>query len=154
MQLPSFVGLTHLQLDTPPARRSGSRLGRTPNYIFSNGVAMLLVVSLFSITNREARELFIRSLSRGGSWQNTAFHIAPQLISLEVFEHLDDGSDSLCLCLDLWKSKEAYYCACHSSQVQSLLLARRRLADSSFELGAFTFASTSEIQETAASCLN
>jgi hypothetical protein len=115
---------------------------------------MLLVVSLFTVKNREAREFFIRSLRRGGSWQNTALRVAPQLINLETFEHLDGDGDPLCLCLDLWKSTEAYYSACHSAEVQSLLLARRQLADSAFELGAFTFAMTSETEETTAASLN
>lgn len=115
---------------------------------------MLLVVSLFTVKNRKAREFFIHSLRRGGSWQNTALRVAPQLINLETFEHLGECGDSLCLCLDLWKSTEAYFCASHSAEVQSLLLVRRQLADSAFELGAFTFATTSETEETTAACLN
>lgn len=115
---------------------------------------MLLVVSLFTVKNGEAREFFVRSLRRGGSWQSTALRIAPQIIDVEVLEHLDDGAEALCLCLDLWKSTEAYYRACHSPEVQSLFLARRQLADSSFELGAFAYPVTPEAGETTATRLN
>lgn len=115
---------------------------------------MLLVVSLFTVKDQKARESFIHSLRRGGSWQDTALRVAPQLINLETFEHLSDRGDSLCLCLDLWRSTEAYYCACHSAEVQSLLLARRLLADSVLELGAFTFATASESAETTTTSLN
>ena len=95
---------------------------------------MLLVVSLFTVKDRETREFFVRSLRRGGSWQSTAHRIAPQMLNFEVLEHLDDGASAPYLCLELWISAEAYYSACQSPEIQSLLLARRQLADSSFEL--------------------
>ena len=115
---------------------------------------MLLVVSLFTVKSREAREFFVRSLRRGGSWQTTALRIAPQILDIEVFEHLDDDADALCLCLDLWKSTEAYFRACRLPEVQSLFLARRELADSSFELGAFAYSVRPDTCETTATCLN
>jgi len=101
---------------------------------------MLLVVSLFTVKNREAKEFLIRSLRPGGAWQSTARRIAPQIIDIEILERVEDGAGAVCLCLDLWKSIEAYYCACHTPKVQDLFLARRQLADSSFELGTFTLA--------------
>ena len=100
---------------------------------------MLLVASLFSVNNRNAREFFVRSIRRGGSWQTAACHVAPDLIQLDVFEHMEAAPKAIYLCLDLWKSTEAYHRACCSSDVQNLLFARRLLADSSFEIGAFAF---------------
>jgi hypothetical protein len=102
---------------------------------------MLLVASLFSVNNQNARDFFVRSVRRGGSWQTAACRVAPELIELDVLEHLEDAPRTLYLCLDLWKSAEAYHRACFCPEVQCLLLARRQLADSSFELGAFAFSS-------------
>lgn len=109
---------------------------------------MLLVASLFSIKDRNAREFFVQSVRRGGVWQTTASHIAPELIELDVFEHQEDAPKATYLCLDLWKSAEAYHIACCSPEVQNLLLARRQLADSSFELGTFAFTTTPEFGDT------
>jgi len=52
---------------------------------------MLLVVSLFTVKNRETREFFVRSLRRGGSWQSAAHRVAPQLLNFEVLEHQNSG---------------------------------------------------------------
>lgn len=109
---------------------------------------MLLVASLFSVKNRNAREFFVRSIRRGGSWQVTACHVAPDLIQLDVFEHEEGAPKAIYLCLDLWKSTEAYHRACYSTEVQELLLARRLLADSSFEIGAFAFATQEDSGDT------
>jgi hypothetical protein len=105
---------------------------------------MLLVASLFSVKNRNARDFFVGSARHGGSWQTAACRIAPDLIELDVFEPIQDGPKAIYLCLDLWKSAEAYHRACFCPEVQTLFLARRHLADSSLELGAFAFASTSD----------
>jgi len=109
---------------------------------------MLLVASLFSISDRNTRNFFVRSVRRGGSCQATACRIAPELIELDIFEHMEDAPKAIYLCLDLWKSTEAYHRACCSSEVQNLLLARRLLADSSFDLGAFAFASAEDSRDT------
>ena len=115
---------------------------------------MLLVVSLFTVKNRETREFFVRSLRRGGSWQSTALRVAPQMLNFELFEHLDDGADAPYLCLELWMSVEAYYSACQSPEIQSLFLARRQLADSSFELGAFAYSVNPDTGDTTPPCVN
>ncbi len=115
---------------------------------------MLLVASLFSVRDRHARDLFVRAIRRGGSWQTAACRIAPELIELDIFEHVEDAPKAIYLCLDLWKSTAAYHSACCSSEVQNLLLARRLLADSSFELGAFAFASAKDPGDKSPSCVN
>ena len=115
---------------------------------------MLLVASLFSVKDRNARDFFVRSVRRGGSWQASACRIAPELIELDVFEHMEDAPKAIYLCLDLWTSTEAYHSACCSSEVQNLLLARRLLADSSFELGAFAFASAGDSGDKTLPCAN
>jgi len=115
---------------------------------------MLLVVSLFTVKNRETREFFVRSLRRGGSWQSAAHSVAPQLLNFEVLEHQNDGADAPYLCLELWMSAEAYYCACQSPEIQSLFLARRQLADSSFELGAFAYSANPDAGDTTLPSLN
>jgi len=115
---------------------------------------MLLVASLFSVKDQYARDFFVRTIRRGGSWQNAACRIAPELIELDIFEHMEDAPKAVYLCLDLWKSAEAYHNACRSSEVQNLLLARRLLADSSFELGAFAFASAEDSGDKSRSCVN
>lgn len=109
---------------------------------------MLLVASLFSVKDRNARDFFVRSIRRGGSWQATASRIAPGLIELDVFEHMEESPKAVYLCLDLWTSTETYHRSCCSSEVQSLLLARQLLADSSFELGAFAFATSEHSGDT------
>jgi hypothetical protein len=115
---------------------------------------MLLVASLLSIKDQSARDFFVRSVRRGGNWQATACRVAPELIELDVFEHLEDVPGSLYLCLDLWKSAEAYHRACCSPEVQDLFLARRQLADSSFELGAFALATSPDLGDTPRPCVN
>lgn len=115
---------------------------------------MLLVASLFSIKDRNARDFFVRSVRRGGSWKKAACRVAPELIELDVFEHLEDAPGGLYLSLELWTSTEAYHRACSSPEVQDLFLARRQLADSSFELGAFAFATTADLGDTPRPCVN
>ncbi len=115
---------------------------------------MRLVASLFSLKDQNARDFFVRSGRRGGSWQASACRIAPELIELDVFEHMEDAPKAIYLCLDLWTSTEAYHIACCSSEVQSLLLARRLLADSWFELGAFAFASAEDSGDKTWRCAN
>lgn len=115
---------------------------------------MLLVASLFSIKDRNARDFFVRTIRRGGSWQTTACRIAPELIELDVFEQMEDAPKAIYLCLDLWKSTEAYHRACCSSEVQNLLLARRLLADSSLELGAFAFTAAEDPGDKSRSCVH
>lgn len=105
---------------------------------------MLLVASLFSIQDRNARDFFFRAVRRGGSWQTAVCRIAPDLIELDAFEAIEDGPKAIYLCLDLWSSPEAYLRACYSSEVQALFLARRGLADSSLEIGVFAFAPAPE----------
>ena len=115
---------------------------------------MLLVASLFSIKDRNARDFFVRTIRRGGNWQTAACRIAPELIELDIFEHMEGAPKAVYLCLDLWKSTEAYHNACRNSEVQNLFLARRLLADSSFELGAFAFTAAEEPEDKSRSCVN
>jgi hypothetical protein len=115
---------------------------------------MLLVASLFSVKDRNARDFFVRTIRRGGSWQTAACRIAPELIELDIFEHMEDAPKAVYLCLDLWKTAEAYHSACCSAEVQNLLLARRLLADSSFELGAFAFTAAEDPDDKSRSCAN
>jgi hypothetical protein len=115
---------------------------------------MLLVASLFSIKNRNARDFFVRSVRRGGSWQTAACRIAPDLIELDAFEPIEDAPKAIYLCLDLWNGAEAYHRACCSPDVQALFLARRQLADSSFKLGAFAFAATEDLSDAPRPCVN
>ena len=115
---------------------------------------MLLVASLFSVKDRNARDFFVHSVRRGGSWQATASRIAPELIELDVFEHMEDAPKAIYLSLDLWTSTEAYHLACCSSEVRNLLLARRLLADSSFELGAFAFTAAEDSGDAPRPCVN
>ena len=115
---------------------------------------MLLVASLFSLKDRNARDFFVRTIRRGGSWQTAACRIAPELIELNILEHMEDAPKAIYLCLDLWKTAKAYHNACCSPEVQHLLLARRLLADSSFELGAFAFTAAEDPSEESGSCLN
>jgi hypothetical protein len=115
---------------------------------------MLLVASLFSVKDQNTRDFFVHSVRRGGSWQTAACHVAPELIELDVFEHMEEAPKAIYLCLDLWTSTEAYHRACCSPRVQNLLLARRLLADSSFELGAFAFATAEDSGETPQPCVN
>lgn len=115
---------------------------------------MLLVASLFTIKDRNAGEFFVRSVRRGGSWQTAASRIAPDLIQLDVFEPGLDSPKAIYLCLDLWKSAEAYHRASVCPEAQSLFLARRHLADCSLELGVFLFASTPDAADTPQPCIH
>lgn len=101
---------------------------------------MLLVATLFSIHNSNTEDLFIRSLRQGGAWHTAARQVVPELVGTDLLRHRDDAPSALFLCLDFWASREAYLLGCQSPAVCSLFTARRALADSSFDFGAFEFA--------------
>lgn len=105
---------------------------------FQKGSQMLYVVTLYSVSV-EAAHAFETSVRRGGEWQTLARRFAPELIATDVLLRRPDSPIPLFLCLDFWSSPEAYLRSCRSPLHQALLAARRQLADSAFELGAFTF---------------
>jgi hypothetical protein len=53
--------------------------------------------------------------------------------------HFLRNCSRLYLALDFWTSSEVHLRGCLSAECQSLLLARRQMAATSFELGAFAF---------------
>jgi hypothetical protein len=113
---------------------------------------MLYVVTLYSVQSFAA-ESFVRSLRRGGELYSFAHCLAPELIATDILQHQASTatpslSSTLFICLDFWISPGAYRRACSSLAVQHLLLARRRMANSAFELGAFAFPAFSEIKST------
>ena len=113
---------------------------------------MLYVVTLYSVPDFVA-DSFVRSIRQGGELYALAHCPAPELIGTDILEHQESTaspslSSVLFLCLDFWISPQAYRRACSSLAVQHLLLARRRMANSAFELGAFAFPALSEIKST------
>ena len=111
---------------------------------------MLYVVTLYSVP-AFAADSFVSSIRQGGELYALAHCLAPELIGTDILEHQASTaspslSSALFLCLDFWISPEAYRRACSSLAVQHLLLARRRMASSAFELGAFAFSGPMEIK--------
>lgn len=105
---------------------------------------MLHVITLYSIAP-EAVGAFVCSIRRGGQWQALARSLAPDLIATDLLEHQTSAmppfvstSSTLFVCIDFWASAEAYRRSCRQPGFQALLLARRRMAGSAFELGAFS----------------
>jgi hypothetical protein len=101
----------------------------------SKGLTMLHVVTLF-VVNQDAEDTFSRSLRINGDWHSLARAIAPDLVAADLLRH---QLSPLFVCIDFWTSSEAYHVARNSDAVRYLLRERRRMAVSSFELGAFSF---------------
>ncbi len=106
---------------------------------------MLHVMTLYSVP-AEAVGPFVRSIRMGGEWHTLARNLAPALVATDLLEQQSSPmppflsrSSILFVCLDFWSSSEAYRRACQQPACQALLLARRRMATSAFELGAFAF---------------
>jgi hypothetical protein len=72
---------------------------------------------------------------------NPARRIAPDLVGIDLLRH---QLTPLFPCHDFWTTPDAYYRAVRLPAVQQLLLARRVLAESAFELGSFSFPSLVE----------
>ncbi len=100
---------------------------------------MLHVITLFTVPDGE--KAFVDSLRMNGDWQTLARRIAPDLIGTDLLRH---QLSPLYLCHDFWTSPIAYFHAARSPAVQHLLLARRVMAESAFELGAFSFPASAE----------
>ena len=103
---------------------------------------MLHVVTLFSVSAK-AEDAFVRSLRMGGDFHTLARRLIPEFIAADLLRH---HHGPLFLCLDFWTTPEAYRRACLSPAIQNLFLLRRQMADSSFELSAFSFPAVKEIQ--------
>ena len=104
---------------------------------------MLHVLTLFSVPE-ESAAFFTQSIRRGGDWHTHACQFSPDWIATDLLEHLESSrpflvksSSRLYLTIDFWSSHEAYLRAERSPEFHALLLARRRMATSAFELGAF-----------------
>src|ERR1700761_3786292 len=101
---------------------------------------MLNVITLYQIS-AAAVPHFVSSLGRGGEWNMLVRRGVPSLIATDVPEPQASssvpGPSVLFACLDFWISAEAYHQACQNPAYQALILARRQMAESSFELGAF-----------------
>jgi len=107
---------------------------------------MIHVITLYSV-RVEAVGAFVRSIGRGGQWYTLSRAAAPAaLIGTDLLQHEPSAaapflsaSSVLFVCIDFWISREAYQRACLNPALQSLLLARRQMAASVFEFGAFSF---------------
>jgi hypothetical protein len=82
----------------------------------------------------------------GGEWHTLVRKLAPALIATDLLEQQSSPmppflcrSSILFVCLDFWSSAESYRRAYQQPAYQALLDARRRMASSAFELGAFAF---------------
>ncbi len=113
---------------------------------------MLHVITLYSVA-AEAADPFVRSIRWGGEWHTLARSLAPALSATDLLERQSSPmppflsrSSVLFVCLDFWSSAEAYRRACRQPALQALLLARRRMASSAFELGEFCFPAPIEIE--------
>ena len=95
---------------------------------------MLHVITLFTVPDHEGA--FVRSLSMNGDWQTLARRVAPDLVATDLLQH---QLSPLYVCHDFWNTPEAYFRGLHSPIVQSIFMARRHMASSCFELGAFQF---------------
>jgi hypothetical protein len=120
---------------SPPASSCAPAIVRFRTNNPSKGITMLHVVTLFTI-KPDFEDAFARSLRIGGDWHRLARSIAPNLVTADLLRH---QLAPLFVCIDFWTSSEAYHAACNSQAVRYLLLERRRMAASSFELGAFSF---------------
>ena len=95
---------------------------------------MLHVITLFTVPEDE--DAFVQAMSANGYLHTLARRIAPDLVATDLLRH---KLSSLYLCHDFWATPEAYSRGLHSPNVQSLFFARRQMASSCFELGAFQF---------------
>ena len=114
---------------------------------FAERSTMLHVITLYAVA-AEADDPFVRSIRRGGEWHTLALSLAPALIATDLLErHASpappflSNSSVLFVCLDFWHSHDAYCRVRQSPACQALLLGRRRMAISAFELGTFFFPS-------------
>ena len=104
---------------------------------------MLHVLTLFSVSE-ESAAFFTQSIRRGGDWHTHACQFSPDWIATDLLEHLDcsmpfflKSCSRLFLTIDFWSSHEAHLATNRSPEIRALLLKRRRMATSAFELGAF-----------------
>jgi hypothetical protein len=104
------------------------------------------VITIYGVRPERAG-LFVRSMSRDGEWYSLSRALAPTtLIATDTLRHEPSaaapfllGSSVLFVCIDFWISRAAYQQACQSPDCQSLFIERRRMAESAFEFGAFSF---------------
>jgi hypothetical protein len=106
---------------------------------------LIHIITLYSV-RVEVVDPFVHSIGRGGEWYMLSRAVAPALISTDLLQHEPSAavpflsaSSVQFVCLDFWISPESYQRACQSPACQALLLARRQMADSAFEFGAFSF---------------
>jgi hypothetical protein len=95
---------------------------------------MLHVITLFTVPDDE--EKFVRSLCKNGDWHILARRIAPELVATDLLRH---RLSPLYICHDFWTTPEGYFLGLRSHALQNLFLARRQMAATCFELGAFEF---------------
>jgi hypothetical protein len=94
---------------------------------------MLHIVTLY-VVSEEVLAGFIAAV-RNGTWHALARQLQPNLIATDVLERQDS---QYLMCIDFWASPEAYAAALNSPSFGTLFQFRRNMAQSSFELGAFT----------------
>ncbi|MGA2351343.1 MAG: hypothetical protein ABSF70_12990 [Terracidiphilus sp.] len=112
---------------------------------------MLHVISLYSVAASSAAP-FVHSI-RTGEWHTLARRVAPALVATDLLERqlspmppFLSRSSTLFICLDFWSSPEAYRRASQQPACQALLVARRQMASSTFELGEFCFPAPIELE--------
>jgi hypothetical protein len=111
----------------------------------SRKAQMIHVVTLYSV-RVEAVGRFVGSIGWGGEWCTLSRAVAPALIASDLLQHEPSANASflsastvLFVCLDFWISLEAYQRGRQSPDCQRLFVARRQMAASAFEFGAFCF---------------
>lgn len=118
---------------------------------------MLHVITLYSVPTGTA-DAFVRSVR--GQWHTLARSLAPALVATELLQHelspappFFSNSSALFACLDFWTSPDAYRRACLNPPCRALFLARRQMASSAFELGAFAFPGTVDSESLASAAV-
>jgi hypothetical protein len=99
----------------------------------------LQVATLYSIHSEAAADLFVSSIRLGGEWQQIARRVAMDLIGTDLLRH-QSSPTPLFLCIDFWRSREAYERMRESPAYDLLFSLRNRMAQSATELGVFTAA--------------
>jgi hypothetical protein len=107
-------------------------------------VQMIHVITLYSV-RPDAVGSFVRSIGRDGECFALSRVVGPALLASDLLQHEPSAaapflsaSSVLFVCIDFWISREAYQRACLNPAFQSLILARRQMAASVFEFGAFS----------------
>jgi hypothetical protein len=116
---------------------------------------MLHVITLYAVA-AESAGAFARTIRKGGQWHTLSRDLAPALIATDLLEHeaspappFLSSSSVLFVCLDFWTCPEAYRRACQNPACRALLVARRQMASSAFELGAFSFPAEVDLESPA-----